>query len=41
VVDDLNSLKIIGYAELQERPIEEVKTKLIEFDFRLFVEDLS
>jgi hypothetical protein len=24
MVDDLNSLKIIGSAELQERPIEEV-----------------
>jgi hypothetical protein len=24
MVDDLNSLKIIGNAELQERPIEEV-----------------
>lgn len=24
MVDDLNSLKIIGSAELQERPVEEV-----------------
>ncbi|CAF0867186.1 unnamed protein product [Rotaria sp. Silwood1] len=30
MVDDLNSLKIIGNAELQERPIEEVLAKMMD-----------
>jgi len=34
MVDDLNSLKIIGNAELQERPIEEVIYKKTNKRFR-------
>jgi len=30
MVDDLNSLKIIGNAELQERPIEEILAKMMD-----------
>ncbi|CAF4332977.1 unnamed protein product [Rotaria socialis] len=30
MVDDLNSLKIIGSAELQERPIEEILVKMMD-----------
>lgn len=30
MVDDLNSLKIIGHAELQERPIEEILAKMMD-----------
>ncbi len=41
MVDDLNSLKIIGNAELQERPIEEVIYKKKMRDFDEMISDLS
>lgn len=41
MVDDLNLLKIIGSAELQERSVEEVKLSLLLQSRISLLEDLS
>ena len=41
MVDDLNLLKIIGNAELQERSVEEVKLSIPHFSSDKILKDLS